>query len=117
MSFDELFYNVWRICQDFDSKLLPLDKILVRDARTIPKILELENGEYSFSVYYNLTNLLDELFLFPADRYFGAVECVWIDKEKFPGININEKATDIYRLWFSPPTAFRILPRTLEFMG
>lgn len=145
MSFDELFYNVWRICQDFDSKLLPLDKILVRDARTIPKILELENGEYSFSVYYNLTNLLDELFLFPADRYFGAVECVWIDKEsflrdlmvtfellknnlrtpflnkghqeKYPGININEKATDIYRLWFSPPTAFRILPRTLEFMG
>lgn len=144
LSFDELFYNVWQICQDFDPKLISLEKLLFRNDSDISGILELKNGQYSFSVYYNLTNILDELFLFPADRYFGAIECVWTDKEsflrdlmmtitllknnlkipsseknydpKFPNLNIEEKTTDIYRLWFSPPTAFRILPRALEFM-
>lgn len=144
LSFDELFYNVWKICKDFDPKLISLEKLLFRNDSDISRILELKNGPYSFSVYYNLTNILDELFLFPADRYFGVVECVWTDKESFlrdlmmtinllknnlklpslggkdspryPKLNIEEKTTDIYRLWFSPPTAFRILPRALEFM-
>lgn len=144
LSFDELFYNLWQICHNFDPKLLSLEELLFRNESAIPVILKMKNGVYSLSVYYNLTNILDELFLFPADRYFGAVECIWTDKESFlrdlmmttqllknnlrlpslegkdlpryPELNIEEKTTDIYRLWFSPPTAFRILPRVLEFI-
>ena len=65
-----------------------------KNRKSASDLMKISNGLYSLNVYYNLGNLLDELLLFPADRYFGAVECVWTDKMNF----MNDLAVGIYLL-------------------
>ena len=147
IDFDNVFRACWDILSRFDKRLLPADKIAHSKGRDsgIDALMNTKDGPYSLAVWYNLSNLFDELILFPADRYFGAVECVWTDKENFLGdllityellnnnleikydkkftkeqktflaTGIEEKAVNIYRLWFAPPTAFRFLPRALKY--
>lgn len=141
ISFDEAHYFIWQVLCHFDHKLLSQDILL--GSHDVKEILSYKNGEYSLTVHYTLTNNLDELLFFPADRYFGAVECVWTDKMHFMQdmfattelLNNNlimktfdkrskresrfeskmiEKASDPYSIWYAPCTAFRILPSALE---
>ncbi|MCX6741488.1 MAG: hypothetical protein NTY61_03775, partial [Candidatus Parcubacteria bacterium] len=146
IDFDEVIYRLWDILYHYDDQLVPFEQVSANNDKGIEKMLSSKKGTYSLTVFYNLTNLFDELFLFPADQYFGVVECVWTDKisffndlmttcqllkndlkiplpskitskqKKFLATGIEEKVTDIYRLWFSPPTAFRFLPQVRELL-
>src|SRR3989344_869442 len=147
INFDNMFQACWDILLRFDKRLLPSDEIVNLKERcgNFDALMNIKDGPYSLAIWYNLANLFDELILFPADRYFGAVECVWTDKQnflndllityellnnnlkikydqgftkeqkRFLAAGIEKKATDIYRLWFAPPTAFRFLPRALKY--
>lgn len=145
VDFTRLFDALWNFFRELDPRLLPIEEVATQDHQKTTKLMNRTNGPRSLKVFYNLGNLLDELLLFPADRYFGAVECVWTDKmnflqdlatsayllnhdlkmsypkklnkeqKKFWATGIEQKATDIYRIWFSPPTCFRILPRFLKY--
>ena len=147
ISIDGIFNSVWKVFQQFDKKLLPLDEIISKSKNQTSHLLKKPTGPYSLNAFYNFGNLFDELLLFPADRYFGAVECVWTDQQNFLNdlmssiyllknnlqpfrtnktltkeqkkfideTNIQEKVEDIYRIWFAPPTYFRVLPRFLKY--
>jgi len=147
INFDSLFSAIWEVFCSFDSALLPLELLRIGRGKSMSVLTSKAKGPYSLNVYYNLGNLFDELLLFPADRYFGACECVWTDKENFlndlvtsflllnndlqlPTVNnkltkaqklfrhataIEERSLDIYRIWFCPPTCFRILPKFVKY--
>jgi len=144
---DQVVAILWDMFREFDRRLLSMEDLTNQNSKSISSIVNKLNGPYSMNVFYNLNNFLDELLLFPADRYFGAVECVWTDKSNFmddlamtisllnndlksplspakltqeqkkfyQNTNIEEKVTDIYKIWFSPMTCFRILPRFLNY--
>jgi hypothetical protein len=147
LSVDGIFSVAWEIFRKFDNKLLPQDEILSKSKEQVSRLLKKPTGPYSLNIFYNFGNLFDELLLFPADRYFGAIECVWTDQQNFLNdliasiyllknnlqpsrpdkilskeqkkfiseTNIQDKVDDIYRIWFVPPTCFRILPRFLKY--
>lgn len=146
INFDRLFFEIWKVFQDLDQNLMSLESFLVKEEKSISAIIKEKNGLYSLNVYYQLGNLIDELLLFPADRYFGALECVWTDKmnfindlvmgisllnnnlklpppdkkltvsqKKFQRFTDIEKGLDIYRIWFCPPTCFRVLPKFFNY--
>ena len=146
---DQVVAAVWGMFRKFDKRLLSMEELTAENQKSISLIVNKANGPYSLNVFYNFNNLLDELLLFPADRYFGAVECVWTDKMNFINdlaatisllnnnlkplsldtkltkeqkifyqhTKIEEKNADIYRIWFSPMTCFRILPRFLKYFN
>lgn len=147
---DRLFAFLWDILKNNDKRLAPYDEMINKsgDNKFLRSKLNNPNYLYSVKVFYNLGHIFDEKILFPADRYFGAAECVWTDRENFfgtlahmimllkngldaPGanqklsreeketadyINISETAFNINRMWFAPPTAFRLLPSVERYM-
>lgn len=83
--FDHLFGNLWYALSEYDTTLISYKDVL--DATSEDKVGELEAGNeminHSRITFYLLGYLFDEKFLFPADRYFNAVEIVWQDKMTF----------------------------------
>jgi len=88
----------------------------------------------SVEIFHRLGVAFDRYFLFPVDRYFGGMECVWTSRESFfdemgmtisflkndlkpPEFNseakkdfdITDTLSDLRYIWFAPPTAFRFL--------
>lgn len=135
---DTLFGFFWELFSRYDRELVPY-KTVLHD--TLPS--DNKKGrpgtqlDRSRALLYLLGYMFDEQFLFPADRYFNAVEIVWQDKMTFLNslyttiriVNKNETKTssddktdpvlrnmfDITRtmgilgnLFFNPPTCYRV---------
>lgn len=81
---DQILGHFWQALSSYDTGLRPYNEVI---APTSEKELQAErrNDEsmHSRATLYLLGYLLDEQFLFPADRYFNAVEIVWQDKMHF----------------------------------
>lgn len=132
---DTLFGFFWELFSRYDHDLMPYEEMLHSDSA--PSDRELRPLDRSHALLYRLGYSFDEKFLFPADRYFNAVEIVWQDKMTFltnlyatiSMLNNNEtkvsfdKKTDpilhevfdiahttgtLENLFFNPPTCYRV---------
>jgi hypothetical protein len=132
---DRLFGFFWEVFSRYDHELMPYKEMLRSDSAPTDK--ELRPLDRSHALLYRLGYLFDEQFLFPADRYFNAVEIVWQDKMTFLSnlygsiglMNKNEteasfdEETDpllremfdivhttgtLENLFFNPPTCYRV---------
>lgn len=132
---DTLFGFFWELFSRYDHELIPYEEMLGRDSA--PSDKGSRPLDRSRALLYRLGYAFDEQFLFPADRYFNAVEIVWQDKMTFltnlyatigmlnnneTKASFDEKTDPILRemfdvthttgtlenLFFNPPTCYRV---------
>ncbi len=132
---DPVFRTIWGIFQKFNKNLAGYDELARMDDRSMAGFhKESKNFQKSTEVFHRLGVAFDRYFLFPADCYFGGMECVWTSRESFfdsmgitlsflknnlkpPEFNsearkiidITDTLSDLKYIWFAPPTAFRFL--------
>ncbi len=84
ISIDKLFGYFWVILSKYDKTLVPYNEIIVTNSDEVDEV-KMRNPVYAHSsaVLYLLGYNFDAKFLFPADRYFNAVEIVWQNKLTF----------------------------------
>jgi len=81
---DDLFKYIWQVFREYNSSLFSYEYFISEEYyKDYDKNLEDEEKSKSISALYLLGYAIDEHFLFPADRYFNAVEIVWQDKTLF----------------------------------
>lgn len=143
LSTDILFGELWKVLENSDKKLLSYKKSV--DSDYAERQMKLKNKDrrfiYSESVFFRLGIAFDELILFPLDWYFGGAEIAWTDKMNFMqdlavGVELlnnnlklelkqpidkreffdmSDYSFNIQRLWFTPPTSFRLLEPVRKF--
>lgn len=137
---DPVFRCLWGILKKTDKNLATYEEMAKMDDKRTDKLIQKSKTfKKSTEIFYRLGVAFDRYFLFPLDRYFGGVECVWTSKETFfdqMAITINSLKSNlkprrdikaekkyldigdtIYDLrynWFAPPTAFRFLESLYE---
>jgi len=132
---DPVFRVIWGIFQKFRPSLASYEKMVQLDEAAMVRLAK--NGKElrkSIEIFHRLGVAFDRYFLFPIDRYFGGMECVWTSRESFfdemgltitflknnlkpPEFNpkakkdfdITDTLSDLKYIWFAPPTAFRFL--------
>lgn len=123
--FDELFYATWEALRTCE-KIPTLDALQAQIVEERHK----HTMDHAKRLLFFLGKFFDKYVLYPADRYFGALEIVWTDQASFVGdlaaISAvwkerqpipEDTASDPMlvdtvqpaELWFSPCTAFRVL--------
>lgn len=81
---DHLCDAIWYELRKLDTTLKPFDEAPVPESQEqFTERTRNEREAHSMIVFYRLAYLLDAHFLFPADRYFNAVEIVWQDQDLF----------------------------------
>jgi len=133
---DPVFRVIWGIFQKFCPSLVGYEEMaqIGRSGDGAVGQKAAKNYEKSIEVFHRLGVAFDRYFLFPIDRYFGGMECVWTSRESFfdemgltitflknnlkpPEFNpeakkdfdITDTLSDLRYIWFAPPTAFRFL--------
>lgn len=137
-SIDTLFGHFWTLFSHYDHELVSYKQVLrdslPSDRKRGKKSTRLDRSR---AVLYRLGCMFDEKFLFPADRYFNAVEIVWQDKKTFMNnlyvtidtmnkntthaefkdepdpklrelFNVTHTMGMLENLFFNPPTCFRV---------
>jgi hypothetical protein len=133
--FDDIFKELWSILKKTDKNLGAYGEIVAMDDKTKKKLLRQSAAfKETAEIFYRMGIAFDRYFLFPLDRYFGGVECVWTSKETFMDqmgvtihilkskldpkrdlkkekeyLDIGDTLFDLRYNWFAPPTAFRFL--------
>lgn len=81
---DYLCDAIWHELRKLDATLKPFDEAPIAESeKQFVEQVKNETEAHSMTVFYRLGYLLDAHFLFPADRYFNAVEIVWQDQNLF----------------------------------
>ncbi len=132
---DPVFRTMWGIFQKFNKNLAGYDEIIRTDEQAMERFAKKgKDFKKAVEVFHRLGIALDRYFLFPLDRYFGGVECVWTSRETFfdemghmiaflknklkapefdpeakKHLDIGDTLSDLRYNWFAPPTAFRFL--------
>ncbi len=133
--FDDIFKELWGILRITNKNLGAYREIAAMDDKTKTKLLRQSAAfKETAEIFYRTGIAFDRYFLFPLDRYFGGVECVWTSKETFMNqmgftvdilksnldpkrdlkkekayLDIGDTLFDLRYNWFAPPTAFRFL--------
>ncbi|MHB8913819.1 MAG: hypothetical protein ACYC4I_02305 [Minisyncoccota bacterium] len=139
---DTLFGYFWQAISRYDQTLIPYDEMMSDGPERLDRPAKDAKRAHSQTVLYRLGYAFDEYFLFPADRYWGAVEIVWQDQmtflnnfsmavyllnhgknsenmsaesdaEEYERLSIQRTVHSIDTMWFNPPTCFRVYDKAL----
>ena len=137
---DPVFKNLWDILKKAEKDLATYEEMAKTSDKRADKLVQKSKAfKKSTEIFYRLGVAFDRYFLFPLDRYFGGLECVWTCKETFYDqmavtinslknnlkpkrdikakkkyLDIGDTIYDLRYNWFAPPTAFRFLESLYE---
>jgi len=116
---DDLFFYLWEILKKADHRLAPYEVMVDQNEETLDKNSKEKDFLYSTKIFYLLGHNFDEKILFPIDRYFGGIECVWTDHKNFLGALLN--TTELLRNKLALPKNIANLSaqekQELDYMG